>query len=152
MRRLYRLIIALLFSIFCFYTVAFSAQDLSKADREAALKAAGFSFRGTQAINECDEVADIKLTAIDLNGDGRLEVFVQDSSGMCYGVAGGSLILLIKDSKGNWKKNFDFPAGGYKLLSTKHKGYLDIEIGVPGPCCPIWRWNGKEYELYKKAR
>jgi hypothetical protein len=143
--------IVILLSMFCICTAAFSAPALTKADRESALKAAGFSLRGKQVINECGEVADIKIITVDLNGDGILEVFVQDFSEMCYGATGGSLVLLIKDSSGHWKKNLNFPAIDYKLLKTKNKGYPDIEIGGPGSCSPVWRWNGKEYDIYKKC-
>lgn len=66
----------------------------------------------------------------------------------CYGMARGQLSLLIKDQPGAMA---GFPAGGYKVMSTKNKKYPDIDIGGPGVCFPVWRWNGTEYAVFKRC-
>jgi hypothetical protein len=35
-------------------------------------------------------------------------------------------------------------------MPTKNLGYPDLMIGGPGFEHPVWRWNGKEYNVYKK--
>jgi hypothetical protein len=59
--------------------------------------------------------------------------------------------LYIKNPNGQWKPQFGFP-GVYTVLTTKNKGYPDIEIGGPRTCFPVWRWNGRAYAIYKKCR
>jgi hypothetical protein len=110
----------------------------------AVYKAAGLKERGGKILDACGKATEPQVDVVDLNGDGQPEVFVL-AEGTCYGRAGGELSLLIKDSQGRWQSNLGFSAGGYKLLSTKNKGYPDIEIGGPGFCFPVWRWNGKAY-------
>lgn len=124
--------------------------SLPASDMPAVYKAAGLTERGGKILDACDTPIEPEVTVVDLNGDGQPEVFVQAYSA-CYGMAGGELSLLIKTKQGAWKNNFGFPAGQYKLLSAKSQGYPDIEIGGPGVCSPIWRWNGKEYALHKRC-
>lgn len=98
---------------------------------------------------DCGTEVDYKAEVVDLNGDGQSEVFTLLQSG-CYGMAGSQLDLLIKAKDGKWVSQFGFP-GMYTILETKHLGYPDIEIGGPGTCFPVWRWNGTRYDLHKKC-
>jgi hypothetical protein len=63
----------------------------------------------------------------------------------------GSNLSYIKNTHGQWKPQFGFP-GIYTVLKTKSKGYPDIEIGGPGTCFPVWRWNGRAYAIHKRCR
>jgi hypothetical protein len=123
---------------------------LPPAEMIAVYKAAGLTERGGKILDACKQPVEPQVDVVDLNGDGQPEVFVQVNSS-CYGMAGGELSLLIKDKQGRWQSNLGFPAGGYKLLSTKNKGYPDIEIGGPGFCFPVWRWNGRAYAIHKRC-
>ena len=98
---------------------------------------------------DCGTEVDYRADVVDLNGDGQPEVFTQLQSG-CYGMAGSQLDLLVKSKDGKWVSQFGFP-GMYTILETKHLGYPDIEIGGPGTCFPVWRWNGTRYDLHKKC-
>jgi hypothetical protein len=122
---------------------------LPPAEMAAVYKAAGLTERGGKLLDACKQPVEPQVDVVDLNGDGQPEVFVLANDAICYGSAGGELSLLIKDKQGRWQSNLGFSAGGYKLLSTKNKGYPDIEIGGPGFCFPVWRWNGKAYAVYK---
>lgn len=122
---------------------------LSLAEMASVYKAAGLTQRDGKLLNTCAEPVDPQVDVIDLNGDGVPEVFVLVGTSLCYGMAGGELSLLIKDKWERWHSNLGFPAGGYKLLGTKNKGYPDIEIVRPGRCFPVWRWNGSAYAIYK---
>jgi hypothetical protein len=122
---------------------------LPPAEMAAVYKAAGLTERGGKILDACGKAIEPQVDVVDLNGDGQPEVFVLANDSICYGVAGGELTLLIKDKQGHWQANLGFSAGGYKLLSTKNKGYPDIEIGGPGFCAPVWRWNGRAYAGHK---
>jgi hypothetical protein len=126
------------------------APQLSQAELIAAYKAAGLIERSGKWLDACRHIIEPKTQVIDLNGDGRSEVFVVVSSN-CYGMAGAQLFLLIKEKSGGWKVNLDIPAGGYKLLSTGSAGFPDIEISSPGVCSPVWRWNGDKYAILKSC-
>lgn len=106
--------------------------------------------RGSYFEETCNESLDYEAEVIDLNGDGQPEVFTT-VQGICLGgMAGAHLELFIKDSSGTWQPQFGFP-GVYTVLKKKHKGYPDIEIGGPGDCFPVWRWDGQHYALHKKC-
>ncbi len=106
---------------------------------------------GTYFDKSCNEKTDYSADLTDLNGDGQPEVFVNVSGTCMGGRAGVHLSLYIKNPAGQWKQQFGFP-GMYNVLKTKSKGYPDIEIGGPGTCFPVWRWNGQQYDILKKCR
>lgn len=108
------------------------------------------SAKGKYFESSCNESVDYDAEVIDLNGDGQPEVFTQIQSTCLGGMAGVSMNLYIKNKQGQWKPQFGFP-GMYSVLKTKHKGFPDIEIGGPGNCFPVWRWNGREYDIHKKC-
>jgi len=99
----------------------------------------------------CDESLDYTAEVVDLNGDGRPEVFITVDGTCLGGITGQYIDLYIKGRDGRWKSQFGFP-GIYNVLKTKNKGYPDIEIGGPGMCFPVWRWNGNKYDIHKKCR
>lgn len=123
---------------------------LSATELKAIYETVGLKERGGKFVDECDQPVQPETKVIDLNGDGKPEVFVLVGSS-CYGNAGGELSLLIKNERGRWESNLGVPAGGYKVLGMKNKGYPDIEIGGPGSCLPVWRWNGAKYAIYRRC-
>lgn len=98
--------------------------------------------------NNCGQKVSYSADVIDLNGDGQPEVILTRSSS-CYGNVGSHLDLLVKKN-GKWTAHLGF-GGIYKILQTKSKGFPDIEIGGPGFCSPVWRWNGETYAIYKRC-
>jgi hypothetical protein len=126
---------------------------------KAVYRAAGLAERDGRWLDACDQAvrpgSEVRTEVVDLDGDGQPEVFVLVASPpggvACYGNAGAELSLLIKGKEGDWKPNLRIPAAGYKVLPTKNKGYPDIEVGGPGACFPVWRWNGHRYDLYKRC-
>ena len=117
-------------------------------------EATGGQFKATKGKyfdKDCNESLDYEAEVIDLNGDGQPEVFTSVQSTCLGGMAGVHMNLYIKNKNGQWKPQFGFP-GIYTVLKTKSKGYPDIEVGGPGNCFPVWRWNGQEYAIHKKCR
>jgi hypothetical protein len=135
-----------------FSVIASSADNVDK-DKTVA-EATGGRFKTTKGKyfdKDCNDNLDYEAEVIDLNRDGRPEVFVSIQGTCLGGATGVHMNLYIKNPKGQWKPQFGFP-GVYKVLTTRSKGYPDIEIGGPGFCFPVWRWNGALYAIYKKCR
>lgn len=125
---------------------------LSDADKTAAFKAAGFKMTGGRWEGCGDpgtasyEAGAIESVA-DLNGDGRPEAVITEGSVFCYGATERGFTLLSKQGDGTWKTMNSGP-GMPNFLATKGAGgWPDIEIGGPGFCFPVERWNGREYRL-----
>jgi hypothetical protein len=122
---------------------------LSPADEAAAFKAAGFTQKGKQW-RACDDpsggaspgaIEEVR----DLNGDGRPEAVITEGGSFCYGGAGAGFMLVSKQENGSWKL-ITSGSGMAGFLKTKGvAGWPDLEIGGPGFCFPVQRWNGKEY-------
>lgn len=121
---------------------------ITQGELKEIYSAAGLTERNGKILDACDRPTTPEIDVKDLNADGTPEVFVHVPS-LCYGHS-GNLSLLILDKKGNWKDNFGF-TGVYRILETKSMGYPDIEIGGPGSCFPVWRWNGKAYAIHKRC-
>lgn len=125
--------------------------SLTPADEAAAFKAAEFTLKGKQW-RHCEdpspayspgELAEVR----DLNGDGLPEAVITESSSFCFGHTGAGYTVVSKQANGSWKK-ITGGTGIATFLSAKGKdGWPDIEVGGPGFCFPVERWNGKAYAL-----
>jgi hypothetical protein len=132
-----------------------SPTQLSPTDETAAFKAAGYSLKGKQWRSACDDPGTASYTpgAIeevrDLNGDGRSEAVITEGGTYCYGNTGTGYTLVSKQANGSWKL-ITSGTGIPNFLTTKGVGgWPDIEIGGPGFCFPVERWNGHEYVLHR---
>jgi hypothetical protein len=128
-----------------------ASAGLTPADQAAAFKAAGFAQRGKLWRSSCDDpgTASYEPGALqpvgDLNGDGRPEAVVTEGGSYCYGDTGTAFWLVSKQANGKWKLITN-ATGIPTFLATKGKGgWPDIEIGGPGFCFPVERWDGRAY-------
>ena len=149
--KLQSLFLAILVVLFCVPMLA-SSTTLSPADEAAAFKAAGFTLKGKQWRACDDRSASYTPGAVeevrDLNGDGRLEALVTEGSTDCYGNTGVAYSLVSQQTNGTWKL-MTKGVGMVTFLTTKGVGgWPDIEVGGPGFCFPVLRWNGSEYVLH----
>ncbi|KQV61814.1 MULTISPECIES: hypothetical protein [unclassified Duganella] len=147
-----KLIIAIFSLVFSQASLA-AANTLPAADEAAAFKAAGFKQHGKAWKSCADSGASYVPGAIeqvkDLNGDGQPEAIITESGTACYGDTGVGYALVSRQSDGKWKL-ITHGAGILTVLHTRGKdGWPDIEIGGPGFCFPIERWNGSAYRQHQ---
>jgi hypothetical protein len=127
-------------------------EKLSSADEAAAFKAAGFKQKGRQwractddpSPNTRGEVTEVR----DLNGDGQPEAVLSEGSAFCYGDLGGYWVVS-KQASGAWTLVTNDRGMPSFLASKGVGGWPDIEVGGPGFCFPVLRWNGRAYALHR---
>src|SRR5689334_5565810 len=104
-----RIVLVLLASATLAVAAPPAADSLSAADRAAIFNAAGFKQKGNRWIR-CEEdppTASYEAGRIeleDLNGDGKAEAWVKESSTVCYGNTEQFFVLLAKGDDGTWRK------------------------------------------------
>lgn len=118
---------------------------------DAAFKAAGFKLADGDW-RACDDPGTASYVPgqieqiADLNGDGAPEAVITESSAFCFGAAGMGYYLVSSDAAGKWRL-IDSGEGIATFLKTKGAGnWPDLEVGGPGFCFPVLRWNGTAYE------
>jgi hypothetical protein len=130
--------------------VALAAAPL--ADEASIFAAAGFKKAGAAWKSgncegmESESYEPGKIESVgDLNGDGRPEAVITEGGGICYGNTGTHFWLLSKEAGGAWKRMYDETAMPTFLKTKGVGGWPDIELGGPGFCFPVVRWNGKAF-------
>lgn len=89
-------------------------------------------------------------TVRDINGDGLPDVVITEGGTQCHGMTGAGYSLVAKQPDGSWRV---LSAGTGILDFLKGptvKGWPDIQIGGPGFCFPVHRFNGREY-VYNRS-
>lgn len=138
------------------FPVAVAAQTaaLAPADEAAAFAAAGFT-RLDGAWRACEDPGTASYTpgaieqVTDLNGDGRPEAIITESSGFCYGMQGSGYMLVSQQPDRSWKL---VTSGSGILIPLETRGaggWQDLQIGGPGFCFAVERWNGSAYQLQR---
>ena len=132
------------------------AASAPPAEQAAIFKAAGFAQRrGAWKSGNCDGAESESYspgnieTYRDLNGDGRAEAVVTEGGAICYGMTGTHFWLLSKQANGSWKLMAEETAMPDFLATKGVGGWPDIQLGGPGFCFPVVRWNGKAYVSHR---
>lgn len=102
--------------------------------------------KGSESCGDASARADI----IDLNADGVEEVLVRWGNYCLAGNTGENSALFVRDNSGQVREALNI-IGVAKMIETQSMGFRDIEIGGPGFCFGVWRWNGNKYE-YRCSR
>jgi len=89
---------------------------------------------------------------VDMNKDGKEEVFVHFGNSYTSGNTGSSIALFIKNSSGIYQNHLGFPGTIPYALTTVNQGYPDLLIGGPGFEYPVLRWNGKTYAHHRVVK
>ena len=134
---------------------ALAQARLSPADEAAAFRAAGFK-RVAGKWKNCEDGSasssyspGVVVTARDINSDGRPDAILTEGGAMCYGMTGQSFWLVSKQANGSWRvitSDIGLPTILPRRAAT---GWPDIEIGGPGFCFPVQRWDGRAYTHYR---
>jgi hypothetical protein len=123
--------------------------DLTASERDAIFAAAGFTRKGRDWVG-CDgnTTASIEQDDVrDINRDGKLDAVVTEMGSACYGNVGQGFHLLTREPAG-WKRLHGSP-GIPEFLKTSANGWPELEVGGPGFCFPILRWDGKSYAFHR---
>lgn len=117
--------------------------NLSPADTDAVFKAAKFKKKGKSWVS-CDKgkISEVR----DINGDGLPEAIVVEGSFSCFGNIGVANYIVSKQPDGKWKLVASVSGFPKFLNGPTVNGWPDLEIGGPGFCFPVLRWNGQKYE------
>lgn len=105
-----------------------------------------------------DETVSVYISPVDLNKDGVEEIFIQDQSGF-FGPQIQDQTFYIKNNKGDYVLQKDVSSPGFFARATSFGGYPDLIGGAGGgpgfnykvpTRFNVYRWDGKEYKLFKK--
>jgi hypothetical protein len=146
-----RCLTGLFAALFCL-PIAASSPKLPPAQEAAAFKAAGFKLDGKQW-RACEDASPSYTPGAieqvrDFNGDGHVDAVITESSTNCYGNAEVGYSIVSQQANGAWRL-ISQGQGMVTFMTTKGVGgWPDIEVGGPGFCFPVLRWNGKEYVLH----
>ena len=101
---------------------------------------------GERLFGLLEEPQDVR----DLNGDGTAEIIITETGTFCYGATGQGFYIMQKTPAGGWKTFFE-SQGIPNFQATKGVGgWPDIELGGPGFCFPVVRFNGKAYANHRQ--
>jgi hypothetical protein len=85
----------------------------------------------------------------DFNGDGNADAIVSEGSTYCFGMAGLGYTLVSQTPAGEWRV-LDERGGIPRFLETRGaEGWPDIQVGGPGFCFPVIRWDGEAWQLHR---
>ena len=83
----------------------------------------------------------------DFNGDGHEDALIFEGGTYCFGMTGNGYTLLTNLPDSGWTI-IDERIGLPQFLDTTGTdGWPDIQVGGPGFCFPVIRWNGSEYAV-----
>lgn len=119
---------------------------LSAADVRAAFTAAGYKPKGTKWV----ACAEGQLSEVrDINGDGQPEALITAGGTECHGMTGQGYSLVSRQANGTWKLLSGGTGIPTFLKGPRVSGWPDLEIGGPGFCFPVHRWNGRAYAFHR---
>jgi hypothetical protein len=127
---------------------------LPPADEAAAFRAAGFKrvagqWQGCGDPGTASYSPGVIEEVRDIDGDGLPDAVITEGSTYCFGMTGTGFALVSKQPKGGWKLVNGGQGIPNFLPRRAARGWPDIEIGGPGFCFPVERWNGRAYALHR---
>ncbi|MES2015613.1 MAG: hypothetical protein V4484_03885 [Pseudomonadota bacterium] len=147
------LLLTAMHMVLCCASALAAPAQLSATDEAGAFKAAGFALKGKQW-HKCDDASPSyepgAIAAVNTAArGGHPVVIISEGSTNCFGNTGVGYSLVRKQADGKWQRITD-GTGIAQFLSTKGAdGWPDVEIGGPGFCFPVERWNGHAYALHR---
>jgi hypothetical protein len=93
--------------------------------------------------------AQIEIQSADLDGDGTPEILARIyHSGYC-GSAGCMILVLQKNSSGEWKPLFTATSENIEVGGTRKTGMCDLILRDDRGRQTIFRWSGRKYKALK---
>jgi hypothetical protein len=135
----------------CFVSsVTAQADELPRSEQIKAFHAAGFNQETSECeIQETGSYRPVTMELVeDLNGDGRPDALITEGSTYCYGQAGTGFYLVSQQPDGHWKLMLKESGVAEFLASKGSNGWPDVEVGGPGLCFPVLRYDGKSYRVH----
>jgi hypothetical protein len=126
-----------------FWVGAMLAAAVAPAEQATIFRAAGFAATGGRFL-ACDGRSPLEAQVGDFNGDKRPDALVIDQGLQCYGADETGFVLVSKGANGGWTKLYGSP-GVPRFLTSRGGGWPELEVGGPGFCFPILRWNGRTF-------
>jgi hypothetical protein len=131
-------------------TAAPAPPAMSRADQAAAFHAAGFTLTAGQW-QACGDPGTASYTpgkieiVRDINGDDRPDAVITEGSIYCFGGTEVGYTIVSKQANGSWRRITGGPGIAHFLFRRAATGWPDLEVGGPGFCFAVQRWNGREY-------
>ncbi len=133
------------------------SMTLTEADKAAAFRALGFKQVG-RLWKRCEEETPTLSfrpgeieEVLDLNGDGRPEAVIIESSLFCHGQEGAWFGIASKEATGAWRQVLETD-GVFVALATRANGWREVMAGGPGFTHPVLRYNGRQYVWHRDQR
>lgn len=124
--------------------------EVDSPSEEEIFEAAGFAF-SEGSWRKCGDPGTVSYEpgmirdSGDFNGDGSPDAVVIETGTYCFGMTGSRYTLVSRSPDGNWRI-MDERIGIPRFLESRgEQGWPDIEVGGPGFCFPVLRWDGKSY-------
>lgn len=123
------------------------ADELPRSEQIKAFRAAGFDDQSSKCeLEETGRYTPATMELVkDLNGDGRPDALITEGSVHCYGPEGVGFYLVSQQRDGQWKLMVSESGSAEFLTSKGRDGWPDIQVGGPGLCFPVLRYDGKRY-------
>lgn len=129
-----------------------SKQASAEISDEQIFPAAGFQYTDG-AWRKCGDPGTVSYEPGqiarrgDFNGDGLTDAIVIEGGTYCFGMTGHGYTLISMTTTGKWRVMDERTGIPEFLDTTGTDGWPDIQVGGPGFCFPILRWNGTAYEV-----
>ena len=126
------------------------ADELPRSEQIKALRTAGFNQEASECeIEETGSYTPATIEQVkDLNGDGRPDALITEGSSSCYGQTGTGFYLVSQQPDGDWKLMLNESGFAEFLASKGSDGWPDVEVGGPGLCFPVMRYDGQRYRVH----
>ncbi|GAA4722576.1 hypothetical protein H9L13_10755 [Sphingomonas lutea] len=77
------------------------------------------------------------------------EAVISEGSAVCYGLTGSRFWFLAKSPAGKWRVMASEIGLPDFLETSGTDGWPDIQVGGPGFCFPVLRWDGTAYRPHR---
>jgi hypothetical protein len=144
--------LGLLLGAACAALAADGPAALSAQDQTAAFNAAGAAqTKGmwTMCADDPNTTGARIESASDVNGDGLPDAVIAEDGTFCYGMAGMGYAIVSKQASGEWRLMSQGAGIPSFLAARGAQGWPDLQIGGPGFCFPVERWDGTAYALHR---